>query len=397
VRKPILVINVIALMLALSTPLAIATGTPKAGASCVKINQKITFGSYIYQCVKSDKKLFWTKSVKVAKPSSTPTLAPTPISTLSPSIFDSSILWQRAAQQAFTYQESRSSNQLTLKVIQSPDFTSSNFSNKMESALKYSLTYWEGLSPKSAEMSLVEVNENDVAWATQELSALGSGAYDSYLFKNGQWNINGQSYSAGQVLEEYLPSSSGIPTFILFVGSQSQAESKLGQLTQSYHDAAHAIMFLNEGTNYVTNQPSCWFTEGHPSFYGFALSMGNEKVSMSGIRADQFQNTLSLGFLPPTSASGWLAFLIANESRRDAGCFKYALGYSIGTAMVEELILDFGPQKVNDWILAQGMAAGEWKNTFQSTFGISVDEWYAKSAVPYLMKTFSATNFEASS
>ena len=389
-----------ALLLSLSAPLAIATRTPKAGAACGKLNQKIIAGSYIYQCVKSNRKMFWTKVAKPA-PAPAPTLnpaaipTPTPLSTVSPSIFDSSILWQRAAQQVFTYQESRSSSQLSLKVIQSPDFTSSKFSSTMESALRYSLTYWQGLSPKSAEISLVEVNENDVAWATQELSALGSGAYDSYLFKNGQWSINGQSNSAGQVLEEYLPSSSGIPTFILFIGSQSQAENKLGQLTQSYHDSAHAIMFLNEGTNYVTNQPSCWFTEGHPSFYGFALSMGNEKASMSGIRADQFQHTLSLGFIPPTSASDWLAFLIANESRRDAGCFKYALGYSIGTAMVEELVLDFGPQKVNDWILAQGMAAGEWKNTFQSTFGISVDDWYVKSAVPYLMKTFKATNFEA--
>jgi len=386
----------IGLVFSLVSSVAMAGTIPKTGAACGRLGQKGSSAGYLYQCTKSGKKMVWSIGSKAAKPKPISTAIPTP--TPNPTelpTFDSSILWQRAAQQAFTYQESRSTNQLTLKVIQSPDFTSSSFSNKMESALKYSLTYWQGLSPKSAEISLVEVNENDIAWATQELSYLGSGAYDSYLFKNGQWSINGQSYSAGQALEEYLPSSSGNPTFVLFIGSQSHAEGKLGLLTQSYHNSAHAIMFLNEGTNYVTNQPSCWFAEGHPSFYGYALSMGNEKASMSGIRADQFQNTLSLGFLPPTSASGWFAFLKANESRRDVGCFKYALGYSIGTALVEELITDFGPQKVNDWILAQGIAAGEWKISFQSTFGTSVDDWYMKSAIPYLEETFMAAGFEA--
>ena len=62
---------------------------------------------------------------------------------------------------------------------------------------------------------------------------------------------------------------------------------------------------------------------------------------------------------------------------------------------MEELITDFGPQKVNDWILAQGIAAGEWKISFQSTFGTSVDDWYMKSAIPYLEETFMAAGFEA--
>jgi hypothetical protein len=394
---------------------------PKAGALCLKVNATASNGAHSYKCLKSGKKIIWVEVGNVAKKKAHPLAAPNvsysgnsisspePKSTPSPrpvsptpsasptrlAIFDSSLLWQRAAQQVFTYEESRSSSKLTLKIIQSPDFTSSSFSHTMELALQYSLSYWQGLSPKSAEISLVEVNENDVAWATQQLSALGAGAYDSFLFKNGQWNINGQSYSEGQALEEYLPSTSGVPTFILFVGSQSHAINKLGLLTQSYHNAAHGIMFLNEETNYVTNQPSCWFAEGHPSFYGFALSMGNEQVSMSSIRAAQFQNTRSLGFIPPATSADWLAFLKANENRGEAGCFKYALGYSIGTAMVERLVLDFAPLKVNGWILAQGIAAGEWKNTFQSAFGISVDDWYANSAVPYLMKTFEATNFEA--
>ena len=390
-----MIMAAIALVLSLVTSVAMAGTIPKTGAACGKIGQKGSYAGYSYQCTKSGKKMVWSVGSKTANPKPISTASPTLLSNPTElPIFDSSMRWQRAAKEAFAYQESHYASQLTLKVIQSPDFTSSNFSGRMESALKHSLTYWQGLSPKSAEMNLVEVNEKDVAWATQELSALGSGSFDSFLFQNGQWSINGQSDAANQALEEYLPSNSGIPTFILFIGSQSHVDNNLGVLTQSYHNAAHGIMFLNEGTNYVTNQPSCWFAEGHPSFYGFALSMGNEKVSMTGVRADQFYNTLSLGFSAPTSASDWFAFLKANESRIDVGCFKYALGYSIGTAMVEELILDFGPQKVNDWILAQGMAAGEWKNTFQSAFGLSVDDWYVNSAVPYLMKTFKATNFE---
>jgi hypothetical protein len=381
----------------------ISSAATLTGTTCSPKGKTEVEGSFRYTCIQSGKKLVWGAGVKVASKSTTTTVVSTPSTTTTTTqpevnpgnIFSPSILWQQAAIEAYNYKETRTTSKLTLDVVASPDFVTSSFSTRMQNAMQTALTYWQGLAPKSETLDLLEVNENDVTWATKELAALGSSAYDSYLFNAGAWNINGNSDSSHQDTEEFLPSTSGLPVFLLFVGSQSSPDGNVGLLSESYHNSTHGIMFLLDGLNYETNPPSCWFSEGDPSFYGYSLSMADEQVSMSQTRAAQFQVTLNDGFVVPSTPAGWLTFLEANDSRSDQGCYTYALGYSIGTAMIERLILDYGPQRVNNWMIAQAAAGGEWKNSFAATFGLSVDSWYAKSAIPYLQATFAAQNFEA--
>ena len=397
----------------------VSSAAIKPGTTCSPKGKTTIFAGFKYTCVLNGKRLVWNNGLKIQSVATTTTATSTTTTSTTTTttyqtlnnphnIFDTSVLWQKAALQAYNFKETRTSSQLTLKVIQSPDFTPSAFSSKMEDALKYSLAYWQGLSPKSAVVSIVEVNENDAEWASKQLTLLGSDGFDSYLFKDGKWNIAANAYPSPdlphQGLEEYLPSSTGIPTFLLFLGTQSnfgacngQLTTSCGLLTQSYHNAAHAIMFLLEPTIYANNKLSCWFAEGHPSFYGYALSMANESASMSAVRAAQFRDGLigATGFKPPNSADAWFSFLKTNETRQDPGCFTYSLGYSIGTAMIEKLILDYGPKKVNDWMFFQAAASGEWRKTFQDTFSITLDDWYLKSAIPYLIATFADSNYEA--
>ena len=65
-----------------------ASGAVKAGASCTKLKATTTVSGYKYTCIKSGKKLVWSKGVKVAvkatptpTPTPTPTAAPTPTAT----------------------------------------------------------------------------------------------------------------------------------------------------------------------------------------------------------------------------------------------------------------------------------------------------------------------------
>jgi M6 family metalloprotease-like protein len=69
----------IALALAL-VPIA-ATSAPKItpGSSCKVIKQKVTSQNKVYTCIKSGKKLVWSKGVIVAKPTPKPTPTPTAI------------------------------------------------------------------------------------------------------------------------------------------------------------------------------------------------------------------------------------------------------------------------------------------------------------------------------
>jgi hypothetical protein len=61
-----------------------AYGAVKQGSSCKKMGTTSTVNGLKYTCVKSGKKLVWSKGVKVSRPAPTPTVTPTPTPTPSP-------------------------------------------------------------------------------------------------------------------------------------------------------------------------------------------------------------------------------------------------------------------------------------------------------------------------
>jgi len=62
------------LVFSLATPPQLAFAAVKAGSTCTKLNSTTTLGGYKFTCIKSGKKLVWSKGVKVvvAKPTQTP-------------------------------------------------------------------------------------------------------------------------------------------------------------------------------------------------------------------------------------------------------------------------------------------------------------------------------------
>lgn len=78
-------LSVFALILATSLmPLIPLEAAVKAGTACKQINQKTVVSGYKFTCIKSGKKLIWSKGVKVLV-APTPTTTPTPVPSSSPS------------------------------------------------------------------------------------------------------------------------------------------------------------------------------------------------------------------------------------------------------------------------------------------------------------------------
>ncbi|CAN2170978.1 hypothetical protein MCEMRE217_00053 [Candidatus Nanopelagicaceae bacterium] len=78
--------------LAICGSLPTSYAAPKTGSSCTKLGKKTTTAGYLYTCIKSGKKLVWSKGVKVLidkevvpTPSSSPAASPVVIDTPSPS------------------------------------------------------------------------------------------------------------------------------------------------------------------------------------------------------------------------------------------------------------------------------------------------------------------------
>ncbi len=78
-RKLAALISLSLILLILPSTTAVAAN-PKAGAKCSKAKQVIIYKGMSYTCIKSGKKLIWSKGKKVisAETSSTPTATPTP-------------------------------------------------------------------------------------------------------------------------------------------------------------------------------------------------------------------------------------------------------------------------------------------------------------------------------
>jgi hypothetical protein len=79
-RKKFLVLIVVSVALLQFLPSAIAAVKP--GSSCTKLGQKSVSSGFTYTCVKSGKKLVWSKGVALLTP--TPTATPTPTPTPTP-------------------------------------------------------------------------------------------------------------------------------------------------------------------------------------------------------------------------------------------------------------------------------------------------------------------------
>ena len=105
----------ILLVLTLVPVSAISAQKVNTGSTCKIYKQKITYQSKIFTCIKSGKKLVWSKGVLVIKPApaptaigdpvgGTPTPTPTPITTPTPTPPQSSteLLWSRGVNGVFT-------------------------------------------------------------------------------------------------------------------------------------------------------------------------------------------------------------------------------------------------------------------------------------------------------
>jgi len=71
VRRPIIIIALLASAITGASPVALASSTPKPGAVCTIVNQLANSNGYTYQCLKSGKKISWAKVAKVSAPNPT--------------------------------------------------------------------------------------------------------------------------------------------------------------------------------------------------------------------------------------------------------------------------------------------------------------------------------------
>ena len=134
-----------------------------------------------------------------------------------------------------------------------------------------------------------------------------------------------------------------------------------------------------------TSMP-CWLAEGHAELY--TIPFGDYPDRLRGLRIWQISNSDRL------TEDDLLRRL--NLTRHDLTTGRYQctreVMYSMGLLVNEKLFYDFGDEQINEFWLAINQPSSStnpsWEIAFSDTFGVSAEDWYETSAIPYLLEVF---------
>jgi hypothetical protein len=127
----------------------------------------------------------------------------------------------------------------------------------------------------------------------------------------------------------------------------------------------------------------CWVREGGADFYGAMIVHRAKKGDYLAWRNIQLGNWFgSPSKFDPRKLADveWLDLLNSSDCNFDKA-------YVYGALLTERLVGEFGHQKVMDWWHGMRLTK-DWKEAFQSAFGIEVQAWYKTSGIPYLVTTY---------
>lgn len=370
----------------------------KAGDLCKVAGKKTTANGKVFTCVKSGKKLVWNKGVAVVKPAPKPaeTVAPvpeksaepTPVATPTPSpspvatgpsaaiTFDNlEIDWVNleARKKILAYYETTSPLSSAYEVIAGPNVVLAQIDEEkrlLDIAARMFSKYF-----KPDKYQVVFFSEKDGAWGDQALATYGGGFPTTIAKEIERWP-NGCNFAFATVGKNMTP----IYYQCMYTG---------GRQINDKQTAIHEYFHLVQNKYATKGGIPCWAHEGSAQYFGMAL--GVDGSDPSGKATLQFTRNLTYAFnpggdsnLPPNrnlidrvqTLGGFLEVMKLEEGF-NTNCQPLA-SYAVGSIMTEVMIAVKGFETYMDWLMAFNQST-DWKSSFQRIYGLSVDEFYAKS------------------
>ena len=366
---------VLAVFLAGFMPLAGAA--VKAGVACSTKGQLKTVSGYKYTCIKSGKKLIWSKGVKVVvkvTPTPTPTPTATPTPTPTPTI-QAEVAVGKWQETQFALVQAMSL--LKPSVIQKLNFVYSPSVNKTE-ADKLQASYQEPISflsnlyvnPRPVTFLVFDETERDWWWS--QATKLATKMPDDW-WGGSHCQPNPMSHCGYGSMAE----PDGTFHFGQLLGSQFLWKQR--DYTIAYHESIHVYQLGLLGNR--MNALPTWFAEGQATYLGYAFS--HKYWNSNSQRADTLRGLKSaFPELAKFNNSEWIEWIKKVDSNFEF-TFNNSLGYSIGELILEALYNLNEYQKIHSWMVA--IKDGDtYKEGFKKVFGQDYDEWLQTVAVPYL-------------
>jgi hypothetical protein len=369
------VAKVLAVTLLLSVPVATSWSAtaPKPGAACKPAGTVKIVKSQKFTCIKSGKKLVWSKPQKVTKPA---TAAPTPAV---PQTFAQRLGLKPITPWASTVNGTQLSDAAQLKFIewietQSNSPTAHQFivlGNPLETSLE-AISEGDKLISRlfsqfipGGSVTVVGTNGQAVLDKARELGfSLRPEAAGGCLQKTWSFNycLNNQNFVGYTVEGSYLinlnnPGMAGIPAHEYFHNVQSSLAGTPGEVKNSYYGAPQGVRF------------PVWFTEGTAEFVGYAVLAHHRERSYSGFRDAMMSRPTPLD--PDRNALQDYTYRVGEGN----GSVIYP--YNVGRMAAEYLIASKGFESVlavfQDFKVTQNF-----EKSFLAVYGLTVQDFYLK-------------------
>ena len=228
--------------------------------------------------------------------------------------------------------------------------------------------------------TVVMFSEKDGEWADQKLDEYGGSYFSTISQEIENWVSN--SGTCGFAFA--TKTKEGAP--IYFGCTDSFREREWINRQTPPHEYFHLVQ-------YQYGEYPQWLLEGSAAFFGAAV--GYYDISPDGLRSKEFFRGTSGNFDPENEGPDYNRFvnhlrtLTESDSLKmfgDLETFDWQNGdrlshYALGGLATEVLVGVWGIDKYMEMVV--GTKEDSWTSSFQSTYGLTPDEFYAK-LVPYL-------------
>ena len=363
----------------LSMAISPSHAAAKAGAKCPKVGVKEIVGKTTFTCIKSGKKLVWNAGVAIKKKQ--------PSNTTSPLASG-----PKAALESFSkFPKSKESPQ-KLNFNFGPN-ADKDFSEMIVKNANATMELFVDFYQDSKPYPIFYGSNEDLDWLVSEWGKYGwTEETLGENFKAAITNVRNRStppnFSVGS--DNRFPQSP-----MILIGSKSA----LSNLTTPWreivihHHVIHGVQSRIMG--YKDGLLGCWGREGGAEFYGWVVAsrtLGTDYLSHRRSQIGDWIKSKPKVDLRKFTEAEWLATLKTLEGDQFGdqiycGQESGNLAYNTGAILYERLVGEFGHENVMNWWYKIGQT-NDWKLAFEQVFKVNIDDWYKKSAIPYLIKEY---------
>jgi hypothetical protein len=358
----------------------------KAGASCKKAGQVATAGSMKFTCVKSGKKLVWSKGVAVKKAA-----APAVSTESSPTVDETKVAAPVESERVLSPLEKMNQTiyrrYLAAEKKISPSFNfvrcpkvDSAMSEITESSYIDAYSFWVPIYKSTTKVNWLLMSENDWdCWYETTAKFEGENSVSrGWKVWNKDSGVLGHCTVRANAFCGYGTGAQPGGVFAQYNLIGSDYKTKPTPLTV-HHETVHIYQAQLLAENFSTskaNTAACWFMEGQANLFGVPIALNGVVTSQRNFEKSRLLRVYPQG--SSYSKAEWLGVLNALKTDSDF-CFKNELGYSLGWFALEWTYMNYSIEQMHDFL--ESMAKGStWAEAIQKVLKMDEQTYYGQIA-----------------